>query len=83
MEAHEVSPSSPYYFFFKFLALFSHLFFLSPPSNTFWYDSRLRCDVADLYFELYGRKKPVCLPIAELAALRTGTPGEQVHREVR
>lgn len=39
-------------------------------SGEFWYDSRLRCDIADLYFELYGRKKPVCIPLPELAAMR-------------
>ena len=39
-------------------------------SSGFWYDSRLRCDVADLYFKLYGRKRPQSLPIPELAMLR-------------
>ena len=39
-------------------------------SSGFWYDSRLRCDVADLYFKLYGRKRPQALPIPELAMLR-------------
>ena len=39
-------------------------------SSGFWYDSRLRCDVVDLYYELYGRKKPVAVPLPELAALR-------------
>jgi len=39
-------------------------------SETFWYDSRLRCDIADVYFELYGRKKPAALPLAELDVLR-------------
>lgn len=38
--------------------------------NGFWFDSRLRCDVVDLYFELYGRKKPVTIPIPELSALK-------------
>ena len=38
-------------------------------SSGFWYDSRLRCDIVDLYFELYGKKKPLCTPIPELAAL--------------
>ncbi|KAI0209910.1 Transcription initiation factor TFIID subunit 2 [Lamellibrachia satsuma] len=31
----------------------------------FSHDSRLRCDVADLYFTLYGRTRPSCLPIPE------------------
>ncbi len=26
--------------------------------------------MADLYFELYGKKRPGCLPLPELAALR-------------
>ena len=39
-------------------------------NETFWYDSRLRCDAVDLYFELYGRKNPSCLPLPELAALQ-------------
>ncbi|XP_059158232.1 transcription initiation factor TFIID subunit 2-like [Physella acuta] len=28
-------------------------------------DSRLRCGLADLYFTLYGRQRPTCLPIPE------------------
>uniref|UniRef100_A0A5K3EVL6 Transcription initiation factor TFIID subunit 2 n=2 Tax=Mesocestoides corti TaxID=53468 RepID=A0A5K3EVL6_MESCO len=28
-------------------------------------DSRLRCAVADLYFTLYGNRRPACLPLAE------------------
>ncbi|CAH1772868.1 unnamed protein product [Owenia fusiformis] len=28
-------------------------------------DTRLRCDIADLYYTLYGRHRPVCLPIPE------------------
>jgi transcription initiation factor TFIID subunit 2 len=39
----------------------------------FWYDSRLRCDMVDLYYTLYGRKRPPSLPLPELAAL--GRPG--------
>lgn len=42
-------------------------------SSGFWYDSRLRCDVADLYFKLYGRKRPHAVPIPELAMLRPST----------
>lgn len=32
---------------------------------TFSYDSRLRCDAADVYFTLYGRTRPSCLPIPD------------------
>jgi len=35
----------------------------------FWYDSRLRCDIVDLYYTLYGRRRPPSLPLPELAAL--------------
>jgi len=42
-------------------------------NSGFWYDSRLRCDVADLYFKLYGRKRPHAVPIPELAMLRPST----------
>lgn len=27
------------------------------------HDTKLRCDLVDLYFTLYGSKRPVCLPI--------------------
>lgn len=33
------------------------------------YDSRLRCDFVDLYFTLYGTRRPNCIPSAELAGL--------------
>ncbi|KAH9489969.1 Transcription initiation factor TFIID subunit 2, partial [Bulinus truncatus] len=33
------------------------------------HDSRLRCGLADLYFTLYGRQRPTCLPIPEIAKL--------------
>lgn len=33
------------------------------------HDSRLRCDIVDFYFILYGMKKPLCIPIPELAGL--------------
>lgn len=38
-------------------------------NSKFWFDSRLRCDMVDLYYTLYGRRRPFCLPIPELAAL--------------
>jgi len=49
------------------LDLVEHLWKLI--NNKLWYDSRLRCDLVDLYYTLYGRRKPYCLPIPELAAL--------------
>lgn len=33
------------------------------------HDTRLRCDLVDLYYTLYGSKRPVCLPIPELAGI--------------
>merc|ERR1711864_42092 len=30
---------------------------------------RLRCDIVDLYYTLYGRRRPPSLPLPELAAL--------------
>ena len=49
------------------------MLFILHYSSGFWYDSRLRCDVADLYFKLYGRKRPHAVPIPELAMLRPST----------
>merc|ERR1711879_71437 len=40
----------------------------------FWYDSRLRCDIVDLYYTLYGRRRPPSLPLPELAALNRAQP---------
>lgn len=33
------------------------------------HDARLRCDMVDLYYALYGTKRPQCLPTAELSAM--------------
>ncbi|CAH1119125.1 unnamed protein product [Phaedon cochleariae] len=33
------------------------------------HDSRLRCDLVDLYYTLYGTKRPVCIPLLELAGI--------------
>lgn len=33
------------------------------------HDTKLRCDLVDLYYTLYGNKRPVCLPIPELAGV--------------
>ncbi|KAF7285639.1 hypothetical protein GWI33_010292 [Rhynchophorus ferrugineus] len=33
------------------------------------HDTRLRCDLVDLYYTLYGTKRPLCLPLTELAGL--------------
>ncbi|XP_029050088.1 transcription initiation factor TFIID subunit 2 [Osmia bicornis bicornis] len=33
------------------------------------HDPKIRCDLVDLYYTLYGSKRPVCLPIPELAAI--------------
>lgn len=39
-------------------------------NSAFWYDSRLRCDIVDLYAKLFGRKRPVAVPIPELATMK-------------
>ncbi|XP_012273094.1 transcription initiation factor TFIID subunit 2 isoform X3 [Orussus abietinus] len=36
------------------------------------HDAKLRCDLVDLYYTLYGSKRPLCLPIPELAAMTAG-----------
>jgi transcription initiation factor TFIID subunit 2 len=33
------------------------------------HDTRLRCDLVDVYYTLYGSRRPVCLPIPELAGM--------------
>lgn len=33
------------------------------------HDTRMRCSLVDLYYVLYGKRRPVCVPIPELAAL--------------
>lgn len=34
------------------------------------HDPKLRCDLVDLYYTLYGSKTPLCLPVPELAMLK-------------
>jgi len=52
-------------------------------NSNFWYDSRLRCDVVDLYFKLYGRKRPHAVPIAELAMLNKATKVKTENTEAK
>ena len=33
------------------------------------HDPKLRCDLVDLYYTLYGVKTPMCIPIPELEEL--------------
>jgi hypothetical protein len=33
------------------------------------HDSRLRCNFVDLYYVLYGTRRPLCIPVPELAAI--------------
>ncbi|XP_077291969.1 TATA-box binding protein associated factor 2 isoform X2 [Arctopsyche grandis] len=45
-------------------------------------DSRLRCDIVDVYFTLYGTRIPLCLPIPELqGVLRQGHHRDHRERE--
>lgn len=45
------------------------------------HDPKIRCDLVDLYYTLYGSKRPFCLPIPELAAItkpkKTGPPSPE------
>lgn len=49
------------------------------------HDAKLRCDLVDLYYTLYGTKVPFCLPIPELTMImkpkKVGPPSPE--REVR
>jgi len=49
------------------------------------HDAKLRCDLVDLYYTLYGTKVPFCLPIPEIATIikprKAGPPSPE--REVR
>ncbi|EZA62441.1 Transcription initiation factor TFIID subunit [Ooceraea biroi] len=49
------------------------------------HDAKLRCDLVDLYYTLYGTKIPLCLPIPELAAItkprKAGPPSPE--REIK
>lgn len=49
------------------------------------HDAKLRCDLVDLYYTLYGMKVPFCLPIPEIATIikprKAGPPSPE--REVR
>lgn len=37
--------------------------------SSMFYDSKMRCSLVDLYFVLYGRRQPTCLPTSEVASL--------------
>ncbi|XP_012265791.1 transcription initiation factor TFIID subunit 2 isoform X2 [Athalia rosae] len=50
------------------------------------HDTKLRCDLVDLYYTLYGSKRPLCLPIPELAAMtrpRKAGPHVSPEREIK
>lgn len=50
------------------------------------HDAKLRCDLVDLYYTLYGTKRPPCLPIPELALIakpRKAGPQQSPEREVK
>ncbi|ENN80134.1 hypothetical protein YQE_03442, partial [Dendroctonus ponderosae] len=33
------------------------------------HDTRIRCDLVDLYYTLYGNRRPICIPLPELSGL--------------
>lgn len=41
-------------------------------------DARLRCDLVDLYYTLYGLKRPLCVPLPEIQAMM-----KQMHHKER
>ncbi|CAH0692502.1 unnamed protein product [Chilo suppressalis] len=41
-------------------------------------DARLRCDLVDLYYTLYGPKRPICVPVLEIQAMM-----KQMHHKER
>ncbi|CAH2264572.1 jg21294 [Pararge aegeria aegeria] len=41
-------------------------------------DARLRCDLVDLYYTLYGLKRPLCVPLPEIQAMM-----KQMHNKER
>ena len=45
------------------------------------HDAKLRCDLVDLYYTLYGSKRPLCLPIPELGCLKPRKAGPQASPE--
>lgn len=49
------------------------------------HDAKLRCDLVDLYYTLYGTKVPFCLPVPEITTItkpkKAGPPSPE--REVR
>lgn len=50
------------------------------------HDAKLRCDLVDLYYTLYGIKVPFCLPAPEFAMLtkpRKAGPPSSPEREVK
>lgn len=48
------------------------------------HDTKLRCDLVDLYYTLYGTKVPFCLPIPEVAAImKPKKVNPSPEREVR
>jgi hypothetical protein len=47
-------------------------------NSTFAHDSRLRCGIADLYFLLFGRNRPSCLPLPDSVMLLNLKEGRTV-----
>lgn len=44
------------------------------------HDTRLRCDLVDFYYTLYGTKRPFCLPIAELEGILGSKHESKKHK---
>ncbi|VVD00434.1 unnamed protein product [Leptidea sinapis] len=46
-------------------------------------DARLRCDLVDLYFTLYGLKRPICVPLPEIQAMMKHMHNKEKERVER
>lgn len=52
-------------------------------SGSLPHDSKMRCSLIDLYFVLYGRRQPTCLPTSEVSSLYKSQDGEVCVRSLR
>ena len=77
-----------FYFLFLWLTVCVHIMYtiLNYFSGMLSHDPKLRCDLVDLYYTLYGPRTPLCLPNPELDMLtkpkRVGSPSS-LEKDVR
>lgn len=46
------------------------------------HDARIRCDLVDLYYKLYGIKRPTCLPIPELVGVLKPFKSDEFKKKI-